>query len=114
MIGAIFESLGLSSMATTGTSILATADAAICSDDCFESSSSLMVGSSMLSSTVTPITILDGKASTEKNTYDTVEAFTYIESCSNEEVSDMLNQIDELLDENKKEPEDIKVLGRRL
>ncbi len=81
-------------------------------DAVIETESSLTVTSSALSTISTSLSIGNNKTDIEKE-YENVEAITYIESCSNEEVNDMLNQINELLDENSNNKANIKTLGRK-
>ncbi len=69
---------------------------------------------SVTSSTTIPTTAVTAVIGRGVNGYNTVQAVTYIESCSNEEVNDMLNQIDELLDENTNTSKDVKTLSKRI
>ncbi len=69
---------------------------------------------SVTSSTTIPTTAVTAVIGQGVNGYNTVQAVTYIESCSNEEVNDMLNQIDELLDENTNTSKDVKTLSKRI
>lgn len=61
-----------------------------------------------------PISSLNEIMNLERNGYNTAQAINYVESCSNEEVNDMLNQIDDLLDDNTNTHEDVKTLSRSI
>ena len=67
---------------------------------------------SSTSSTSIPTTAVTAIVGQSASDFNTVQAVTYIETCSNEEVNDMINEIDELLDENTNN--DVKTLGRRI
>jgi hypothetical protein len=112
MIESLLDTLGLSTASSVGTSLSAIIDGAMFSDDIAEAGATLVASTSLVPTTSTSLSILDEKTNIEK-AYENVEAITYIESCSNDEVNDMLNQIDELLD-NKQTPEDIKALTKRI
>ena len=67
---------------------------------------------SVIVTTSSSSSLLSEMMDLEKNGYNTVQAMTYIESCSIEERDDLINQIDQLLNEESKS--DVKTLSRRI
>lgn len=88
----------------------------ICGPDELSNTIGNSIGTSYMgsstSSTTIPTTAVTAIVGQSVSDFNTVQAVTYIETCSNEEVNDMINEIDELLDENTNN--DVKTLGRRI
>ena len=121
MLETLIETVNYGSLASCGLSTSATVGETFedprvsnCFYDIFRDSIGTSYTCSTSSSTTIPTTAVTAIVGQGINDYDTVQAVTYIESCSNEEVNDMLNQIDELLDDNTNNKEDIKILSRRI
>ena len=114
MIRTLLESAGLTCIATVGTSLGAYTDLFTNDEDKYARASTMIGAAGFTSATAVPSALITAIKSQDKIGYSGAKAITYIESCSNEEVNDMLNQIDELLDDNTNTHEDVKTLSRRI
>ena len=67
---------------------------------------------SLTVTTSTSSSLISEMMDLEKNGYNTVQAMTYLESCSIEEKNNLIDQIDQML--NEESESDVKTLSRRI
>ncbi len=111
IINPIIDTIGVGGLTS---SAFASYGSLVSLDDCLSGlyADEDIYNTSLTVTTSTSSSLLSEMMDLEKNGYNTVQAMTYIESCSIEERNDLINQIDQLLNEESKS--DVKTLSRRI